>query len=328
MAKKLHRFPSATLDADAGPGLLGSADRPRTARLALLAGIVAGVPFWCSAAGRLPAPVAPATAVPAASYTDPTELAAIAAELQTDMASIAETHTAFLDDPWLRVGGSHFGLAQQAAKSLVADGAPKATAINEFHNRLDEFLRAIDSLPEWEPGTGGWDDVKGTKKPSAAATKKVHQAIVRIKEKANKVPEFQEVALVTFGDATTPEQVAEYGERILEKIDVLLFNRGLGQITGEGRSQTKEILGPSLEQMRDALSELAEPDGSDNSEAAKATPEAASKRDHLTQSITAVRNNGELLSRALPWAKARIELMYEDLDRLEKNLGRLKAVRK
>jgi hypothetical protein len=48
----------------------------------------------------------------------------------------------------------------------------------------------------------------------------------------------------------------------------------------------------------------------------------------IKKCIGKVRDDATILAKALPWAKARTELMEQDLVRLEKNLDRLKPPKK
>jgi hypothetical protein len=182
----------------------------------------------------------------------------VASELQEDLAKISKEHASFFDDRWLKIGGTHFGRAQQAAKSLVSGGQPNSASISEFHTQLDEFLRGLKRLPEFAPGTSGWGDVRGLKKPSGAETKKVMEAVAKVKAKANQVPALQDVTQITFTDVTTLQEAVDYGMRVIDRIVVLLYERDLEQITGIGRRQTDDIVGKSIGELRDALAKLAE----------------------------------------------------------------------
>jgi hypothetical protein len=255
------------------------------------------------------------------------DLESVASELQEELAKISKQYSAFFEDRWLKIGGTHFGFAQQAAKTLITGGQPNSESINAFHNQIDEFLRATDRLPTFIPGTTGWGDVKGTKKPSGAVTKQVHAAAAKVKATANQTPAFQEVALITFSDATTTEQAIDYGTRVCDKINVLLYSRDLEQITGIGGRQTDEIIGKALGDLREAITKLAESDA-DGDAADKKDSAFAKRVASAKKCIATVRDDSTILAKAVPWAKKRIELMEEDLSRLEKNLDRLKPPKK
>jgi hypothetical protein len=256
------------------------------------------------------------------------DLESVASELQEGLARIGKEHAAFFDDRWLKIGGTHFGLAQQAAKTLVVSGQPNAASINEFHNRLDEFLRAIDSLAAFTPGTTGWGDVKGLKKPTLVVTKQVHAAVAKVKAAANQIPEFQEVALITFSDATTTEQAVDYGTRVCDKINVLLYSRGLEQITGIGGRETTDVIGAALGDLRTVIAKLGDDAESDGDAADKKDAGLAKRVAAVKKCIGKLRDDSTILAKAVSWAKKRIELMEEDLSRLEKNLDRLKPPKK
>lgn len=247
------------------------------------------------------------------------ELEKVAGEIQADMAQIAKEQSAFLEDPWLMVGATYFASAQLAARELVLNGKPNPPGVNDFHNALDEFLRAVDALqPE-----GGWGAVKGTKKPSGAATKKVRSAVVQVKAKANKVEGLRDLAHLVLGEATTPGQVAFYGEEVIRKIEGVLYGRGLRQITGAGRADTDKVIGSSFRELRAALSKLAVDESGVDGDGAPLEKRIT----NIKTRISKLREDLKLLEIKLPWVKVdhRTDVVTEDLNRLEQNLGRLKS---
>jgi hypothetical protein len=245
--------------------------------------------------------------------------------LQGDLDKINETYAPLLKDPWLRYAVTHFGAAQQAVKSLVVEGKANVASVGQFHSALDDFLRALDQLPKWEPGTTGWDGVKGTKKPKESLVKQARNAIAAIKAKANHIPDLRETALIEFTDVTTAEQAVEYYAATMDRIDGLLYDRELSQITGGGRSKTIEVVGKSLQALKDSLAAI----GDAPAQADAKGPNGFSERIGAAKAcVVAFRKDATILGNALPWAKPRIELFLPDLDWIEKNLAKLRPPKK
>lgn len=265
----------------------------------------------------------PAGAKKADSKEDP---ASVAEELADELAGIARAYQPFFDDPWLRFGKASFGLAQKDAKLMVVDGKIDSARVYDFHNQLDEFTRAIGYFPSWVPGTTGWGDLRGQQQPQKKDVKKVVDDIAKVRARANGVEGFKEVSLVVLRDDVTPAEAAEYGQFVVQRVEFLLYARGLCSITGGGRQQTDEQVGPSLKKMRDALSQLGTE--SEETDPAKKSAELAAKIAAVKTAVEEFEADTTVLCKILDVVRPRVEIATKDLDRMLKNLEHLKTPRK
>ena len=152
------------------------------------------------------------------------------------------------------------------------------------------------------------------------------QVALQAKKKANREPGLMEVGLVELEEQTAAGEAVRYGLLMIEKMKFTLEHRGVQQITGDGRKQTNEIVGVQLEGLRVALSAMVSPDGERAVQADKAGKPLADQLANVTSAIQEVRASLPRLKITLPWADRRIALVAKDLEQLEKNIAKPKAL--
>lgn len=240
----------------------------------------------------------------------------VAAEVLADLDKLIDTHRAFLESDQNRVATIWIGKAHTAAKAM-ADSGPDEELLSEFHNNLDEFIRAM---------SGDADSHRVTA-PSGTIAKAVLKAAKSVEKKCNATPGMQALALVKLTRDTSASDAVRYGLLSVDKIEFVLIHRGMKVITGDARKQTDAIMGPSYAALRDALGGLI---GADGERRVQVGDDGTPLPDQLAPTMKAIadaRQNLNRLRLSVPWADRRVELARADLDRLEKNLGKPVALR-
>ncbi|MBI1380956.1 MAG: hypothetical protein GC161_07710 [Planctomycetaceae bacterium] len=240
----------------------------------------------------------------------------VAVEVLADLDQLIDTHRAFLESAPNRVATIWIGKAHTAAKAMV-DSGPDEELLAEFHNHLDEFMRAM---------SGDADSHRVTA-PSGTVAKAVLKAAKAVEKKCNATPGMQALALVKLTRDTSAADAVRYGLLSVDKIEFVLIHRGMKVITGDARKQTDAIMGPAYAALRDALDSLI---GADGERRIQVGDVGTALPDQLAPTMKAIANARQNLDRlrlSVPWADRRVELARADLDRLEKNIGKPAVMR-
>ena len=256
------------------------------------------------------------------------------AEINADLLKISENFGPLFDDPWMKYATRAYGGAEQHAKSLVWNGQPVFRKAVEFHNELDEFIRALESMPSWNSGTIGQNaELAGKPKPDERQIKRLLNAVMAVKKKANETPGLEDLASRAFTKDTPAAYAVEYGILTTERIRGVLWRRGLGPITGDGSARTHEVMVPALDRLVAALNALVGPDGERVVQVDDNGRPLGDQLKPAKQCIEEAQNAVATLKKILPWADAkyggpsRIEVSREDLKRLAANLVKPSALR-
>lgn len=253
-------------------------------------------------------------------------LEAAAARMDAHLTELDLEYEGFLADPWLGLGKSHFGAAQLAAMQLVKEGVVDPHAVNRFHNSLDEFVRALDSLDGYRPNTSGQAAaLREVKKPSLKAAKDLAADLRKLKAEANAVPGLREVALVELKSGSSAEEAVLYTNLVIDKIDVIIYSRGLGQITWDGRRRTHEEFGVHLHALRVAINGMVDESGA---RVPQLDPSGQTKlRDQLApvkRALDEVDKMARIFRKNFSHAEDRIQMAQAELANLRKNILRPK----
>ncbi len=247
--------------------------------------------------------------------TQESELEKLASELKAELGKVVDQNADLLKNPWLRYATAHFGLAEQAVKSLVVNGKPNTVATADFHYGLSSFVRALEELPKWEPSSSGWGEVTGTAKgakrvdkPQSKQLDAMAKALKAIEAKANRSPAFEAPGRVTFDESTTPAAAAEYGSCVMITIGRMLYEGTLEQVTCEGKAKTTNVMNEPLTELKSALASLAvQEEAEQNPE--KAVSALAHSIGRVKQGVVQVRKALDELMRYHSQATPRVELV-------------------
>lgn len=240
----------------------------------------------------------------------------VAASIVERLATATEEHEAVLQHEQFRVALPYFGACQSAARRMVGDEEAVPIEVDHFHNNLDEVLRALDAVPS-----------AITAIPVRAA-KALRKELGAVKAQANGVVELQDVSLATLSAATSAQDAVALAQRVFRRVDVVLYGRGLTQITGVAREFTNKELRPALQELKACIEAMVNSEG-------ERVLQVDSKGRPLDRQLARVEAAFEQVEvgadvlcnvHAVEPLRERVGMVLTDLEKLRKNLAKPKAL--
>lgn len=288
------------------------------------------VGFVCSLVAHAPLPNPRSKRTPARARLAQTEaLDRSAQDIDARLTRLASEYRAFLDDPYLSVAARYFGAMQSAANALTTAAKPVPAEVNRLHVNLDEFVRALEQLEDgWKPNTTGLAEaLRGKKPPSAKTGKALGARLEELRKLANSRAGFEEVGRVRLFDSSSAIEAVEYGRRVLDRVEHVLYSRGLGQITGQGRTETNEVIGDALRDLRACVEELVDEHGERRVVKDEDGTPLRDPLAHVTRALDATRKKADIARNQLSHVRRRVEIVQEELKRLAENVAKPTSLR-
>jgi len=239
---------------------------------------------------------------------------AVARQVADALATVNEQFKDVLRDDAFKKPASHFDACQAGALEMAREGVIQVSELDRFYNGLDETLRALDQAMEGSTAI--------PPKSAGALSKR----LIEIREDVRKTKGMEPVENFTVTADTSAADVVAYAERVFVKVDVLVFNRGLKAITGEGSDKTKKYLSPALKELRDAIAALVDERGQ---RVLQVDEDGATLKDQLACvkiELKQLKQAADVLCNEHSYARERVELALKDIERLEKNLLKAKSL--
>jgi len=154
---------------------------------------------------------------------------------------LGSTDAIFFEQLELSIAGRAFGFARAGATNMVdPDGKLNQARVDDFHNFLDEFLRALGQIESGDMpandhyGNGAKRAAKVLEKAMSQealrdTAKRLKKDLAALKRLANDTPGLEDVELDRRNKATPPE-FAAHTLRVITRIEVITGHCGVGPV--------------------------------------------------------------------------------------------------
>ncbi len=278
------------------------------------------------------APVAPSW-TPSIVDVAPTHGSSLGGEdLQQRVTMIDESLTklntnfrALFGDSLFRIGVHYFSEAQSAATKLLHDGRPVPAEVSRLHNNIDELIRGLSDLEKSARATLP-AQASGRQSPAPKLAKPLRECLASLKDVANEQEGLKDIGRVKLKDSTSAADAVEYGGLLLDRMQMVLYNRGVEQITDAEKRETDTRLGPPLSALRSCISGMIDSSGARVVQVDEKGERRADQLFLVRQALSDADKSLDLFKTAFPKLRERIALVQSDLGVLRENFVKPRAL--
>jgi hypothetical protein len=236
----------------------------------------------------------------------------VASKATSTLHELSGAHAEFLGKSEVKMVLHWFGKTRLAARDLMVEDGPDREQVQAFHTHLGEFIRALT----------GKADSHGKTPSCSGKCKKLLKAMTKLGDQFNRTPGMQAVETINLDRSTPAVDAVWYGQRMVDRVEFIIENRGAKQITGEGRRATNETTDPAFTLLRGALEAMIDSRGERVIQLDEDGSPMSNQLEQVEDAIADLSEALDLLIQVHPWSKRRVELVRGDLVLIEKNLAK------